>query len=109
MTVSDSYPLEQKIAKCEAVEVSKRTKALDFVFGEQESATVTLSKDLYSASVLLRSHLDHCDQILRSNGFAGLCPGLFDTKPQRDIVQLHSILFSLQYPIAKSWHDSLCV
>lgn len=106
VTVSDSTPLEQQIAKCEAVEVPKRTKALVLVFGGQESATVTLSKDLYSASVLLRSHLDHCDQILRSHGLAGLYPGLFDTEPQRDIVQLHSILFSLQYAIAKSWLDS---
>ena len=106
MTVSDSTPLEQQIAQCEAVEVSKRTKPLVLVLGGQESATVTLSKDLYSASVLFRSHLDHCDQILRSNGLAGLYPSLFDTEPQRDIVQLHSILFSLQYSIAKSWLDS---
>ena len=105
MTVSGSTRLEQQIAECEAVEVSKRTKPLILVFGGQESATVSLSKDLYSASVLLRSHLDQCDRILRSAGFGGLYPGLFDAEPELDIVQLHSMLFSLQYSIAKSWLD----
>ena len=106
MTVSDSTYLAQQIAEYEAVEVSQKTRPLVLAFGGQESAIVSLSEDLYSASVLLRSHLDHCDQILRSAGFRGLFPGLFSTEPESDVVQLHSMLFSLQYSIAKSWLDS---
>ena len=106
MAVSNSTSPEQQIATCESVEVPKRVKGLVLVFGGQESAIVSLSKDLYSASVLLRSHLDHCDQLLRSAGFGGLYPGLFSTEPELDIVQLHSMLFSLQYSIARSWLDS---
>ena len=64
MTVSGSARLEQQITECEAVQTPKTRKPLVLVFGGQESAAVTLSKDLYSASVLLRSHLDHCDHIL---------------------------------------------
>ncbi len=106
MTVSDGTCVEQKISECEAVEVSKPTKPLVLVFGGQESAIVSLSRELYSASVLLRSHLDHCDRLLRSTGFRGLYPSLFCTEPEHDVVQLHSMLFSLQYSIAKSWLDS---
>lgn len=106
MTVSDGTSLEQQFAKSKPVEVSRMKKSLVFVFGGQESAVVSLSKELYSASVLLRSHLDHCDQILRSAGFRGLYPDLFESEPVSDIVQLHSMLFSLQYSTAKSWLDS---
>ena len=106
MSVSDSTPLEQQLAECEAVEVSKRKHALVLVFGGQESGVVSLSKELYSASVLLRSHLDRCDQILRYAGFGGLYPDLFESEPVADIVQLHSMLFSLQYSTAMSWLDS---
>lgn len=105
-SVSDGTDWRQQLAACETIEVPKSTKPLVLVFGGQESTTVNLSNDLYSASALFRSHLDHCDRILCSSGFAGLFPKIFDAEPEQDVVKLHSMLFSLQYSIAKSWLDS---
>ncbi|KAL6719406.1 hypothetical protein ACLMJK_003646 [Lecanora helva] len=106
LTASDTALLQEHLKETEAVELPKRPKPLVLVFGGQESASVSLSKEMYSSSTLLRSHLDNCDSILRSAGFESLYPGIFDPEPEQDVVRLHSMLFSLQYSIAKSWLDS---
>ena len=83
-----------------------KTKPLVLVFGGQVGKSIGLSKEVYQTSVLLRSHLDQCDNILRSTGMKGLYPHLFQSEPVEDIINLHSMLFSLQYACAKSWIDS---
>ena len=105
-TISDSSCLKDQIKQCKAIELPQRAKPLVLVFGGQESATVTLSKEMYTSSALIRYHLDHCDSILRSAGYHSLYPGIFNIEPQQDVVQLHSMLFSLQYSIARSWLDA---
>lgn len=87
-------------------ETSSKAKPVVLVFGGQVNNAIGLSKDVYESSVLLRSHLDHCDKALRSAGLKGLYPHIFRAEPVEDIVNLHTMLFSLQYACAKSWMDS---
>lgn len=83
-----------------------KRKPVVLVFGGQVGKSIGLSKEVYETSVLLRTHLDQCDNILRSTGMEGLYPHLFQSEPVEDIINLHSMLFSLQYACAKSWIDS---
>jgi malonyl CoA-acyl carrier protein transacylase/acyl carrier protein/SAM-dependent methyltransferase len=81
-------------------------KPVVLVFGGQTSTKIGLDKGLYDASTLLRLHLDACDRALHANGLPGLYPAIFQTEPISDIIQLHCMLYSLQYSSAKAWMDS---
>lgn len=76
------------------------------VFGGQGDNTIGLSEDAFHSSSLLRSHLEHCDAVLQAQGLHGLFPGIFHTDPIEDIINLHCMLFSLQYSCARSWIDA---
>ncbi|MCJ1394663.1 hypothetical protein MMC18_007543 [Xylographa bjoerkii] len=76
------------------------------VFGGQTSNNIGLSKGVYDSSVLLRSYLNHCDEVIRSLGHSGLYPTIFQDRPVESIVMLHYMLFSLQYSCAKAWIES---
>lgn len=81
-------------------------KPVVLVFAGQTGDTVSFSEELYRSSYLLRSHLNQCDNVLRSMGLKGLFPGIFKQEPIEDVVDLHCMLFSLQYSCAKAWIDS---
>ncbi|KAF2205457.1 BcPKS18, polyketide synthase [Delitschia confertaspora ATCC 74209] len=85
---------------------STKAKPVVLCFGGQVSDFVGLDKEAYDGSTLLRSHLDECDNILQASGLSSLFPGIFQEEPVKDVVHLHSMLFSLQYSCAKSWLDS---
>ena len=87
-------------------QVEARPKPIVLAFGGQVNNAVGLNKGVYEGSAILRSHLDHCDTVLRSIGLSGLYPEIFQTNPVDDIVKLHSMLFSLQYSSAKAWIES---
>ncbi|KAI0537199.1 beta-ketoacyl synthase [Xylaria digitata] len=75
-------------------------------FGGQNGRIATLSKDLYDSSNLLKAYMDQCDATCRSLGIGSIFPGVFQNTPLDDIVQLHSMLFTIQYSTAKAWIDS---
>lgn len=79
---------------------------LVLVFGGQVNNCVALSKQLWEQSSLLRFHLDSCDETLRSIGYPGLYPGIFQSHPVTDIVALQSMVFATQYSCARAWLDS---
>ena len=76
---------------------------LVLVFGGQVRDYVGLSKQLWEQSAVLRFHLDHCDEILRSMQKPGLYPAIFQSEPIADIMTLHLAIFALQYASAKAW------
>ncbi|KAL8919930.1 MAG: hypothetical protein Q9172_004723 [Xanthocarpia lactea] len=82
-----------------------KPKPLILSFGGQTNRYIGLNKDVYGASVLLRKHLDRCDEILRSLGHRGIYPGIFDPSPTDDVVSLQSMQFALQYASARCWID----
>ena len=88
--------------------IKQRSKAplVVLCFGGQVSDKVSLDKRLWQESVILRSHLDICDSILRGMGYPGLYPGIFQTETVTDVVVLHSIIFATQYACAQAWLES---
>lgn len=82
-----------------------KPKPLILAFGGQTNRSIGLNEDVYSSSVLLRNHLDRCDEILRSLGHSGIYPGIFDPAPTDDVVSLQSMQFALQYASAMCWID----
>lgn len=75
-------------------------------FGGQVSDKIGLDKSLYENSALLRFHLDTCDSTAQALGFPSIYPGIFQTEPVTDVVELHTILFSMQFSCAQSYIDS---
>ena len=108
-TVSNINDLGSQLRAIEsgAIEPQSNLKPKPVVlcFGGQVSNFVGLSRELFDASALLRSHLDDCDFAVQSQGLSSIYPGIFQTSPIEDVVQLHCMLFSLQYSCAKSWID----
>ncbi|KAJ5357675.1 CAZyme family CE10 [Penicillium brevicompactum] len=75
-------------------------------FGGQNGLTATISKEVFDASALLRTHLEDCEEVGRTLGLPSLFPTIFSSAPITNIIHLHFILFSIQYASAKAWLDS---
>ncbi|OOF90932.1 hypothetical protein ASPCADRAFT_177909 [Aspergillus carbonarius ITEM 5010] len=74
-------------------------------FGGQVATFVGLDRAVYNTMRVLRDHLDECNRLLVSSGYAGLFPGIFERIAIADQVKLQTQLFSLQYACARSWID----
>lgn len=73
------------------------------IFGGQTGRSVGLNKHVYDTSALLRKYLDGCDDVLKSFGYRGIYPEIFETKPTDDVVSLHTMQFAMHYACARSW------
>ena len=105
ITTADSLEdLNERLASAELSSKSQ-PKPVVLVFGGQTSNHVGLSKDIYQASALLRSHLDHCNTVMKIAGLEEIFPSIFDDRPVKDVVLLHCMFFAIQYACAKSWID----
>ncbi|KAF2258973.1 ketoacyl-synt-domain-containing protein [Lojkania enalia] len=78
-------------------------KPVVLVFGGQTTSYVGLSQDVYHGSAIFRSHLEHCDQVIKSTGFKSIFPAIFQAEPVSDLVNLHSMFLAIQYACAKTW------
>ena len=74
-------------------------------FSGQAKDTVRLSKHIYESTLILRIHLDRCEQLCRKFGVCHFYPEIFSEQPVQDVVLLHCMLFSIQYAFASSWID----
>lgn len=84
----------------------KKARSVVLCFGGQVSKFIGLDRKVYDCVVLLRSHLDQCNLIIKSIGLSGLYPEIFQKTPVGDTVLLQLMLFALQYSCAKCWIDS---
>ncbi|KAL2802294.1 hypothetical protein BJX63DRAFT_438016 [Aspergillus granulosus] len=75
-------------------------------FGGQTGNTANISEDLYECSELLRHYLRECENACQTLNLPSLFPAIFNPLPNKDLVSLHCILFSIQYATAKAWIDS---
>jgi malonyl CoA-acyl carrier protein transacylase/nucleoside-diphosphate-sugar epimerase len=82
------------------------TRPVILCFGGQISTSISLDREVYNNVKILRSHLDHCNEICMSLGLESIYPEIFQKTPITDIVKLQTMLFALQYSCAKSWIDS---
>ena len=82
-----------------------KPKPVVLCFGGQVANHVGLSEEVFRSSAVLQSHLDRCNAALTSSNLPSLYPTIFQTRPVENVVQLHGMLFSLQYACAMSWID----
>ncbi|KAF7172379.1 hypothetical protein CNMCM5623_004587 [Aspergillus felis] len=75
-------------------------------FGGQNGNTAHISQELFAGCRLLQAHLADCEKICQSLGLPSLFPTIFQAEPIHDLVNLHCILFAIQYASAKCWIDS---
>jgi acyl transferase domain-containing protein/thioesterase domain-containing protein/SAM-dependent methyltransferase/acyl carrier protein len=88
------------------------TKPVVLVFGGQTGRSACLSTEFVQSCTLLRSHLGACDQALQQLGHKSIFPSIFRKAngEDQDLVNAHSVLFSVQYATARCWLDSgVCV
>ncbi|KAJ5825720.1 hypothetical protein N7474_002858 [Penicillium riverlandense] len=83
--------------------VSSSQRPIVLAFGGQTGNLIHLSEEMYRGSSLLRRYLDKCDAQLQQLGLASIFPGIFQQQAVEDTVQLHCMLFSLQYASAMAW------
>jgi malonyl CoA-acyl carrier protein transacylase len=108
-TVESLAHLRQELRAATATEeqTSKANpRPVIMVFSGQTGSTVSLSEEAYRSSLLLQNHLNRCDQILRSTGHPGIFPAIFSKEPISDILELHCVVFALQYSCARAWIDA---
>lgn len=85
---------------------SKAKQPVVLCFGGQSGRSVYLSEDLVRYSPALKRRLDECDNACRASGLPGLFPRIYDATPVQDLVQLHAMLFAIQYSSAMAWKDA---
>ncbi|RAL07612.1 ketoacyl-synt-domain-containing protein [Aspergillus homomorphus CBS 101889] len=81
------------------------TRPVILCFGGQISRFIGLDRDVFDGVRVLRDHLDHCNSILQAMGYHGLYPEIFQTIPVEDPVKLQTMLFAIQYSVARTWID----
>ncbi|KAK4611258.1 Non-reducing polyketide synthase pkbA [Fulvia fulva] len=99
-----SGDIEPALSKALAAPIqSQQSKPVVLCFGGQVKSCIGLDRGMFESCLLLQSHLRQCDDIVRGLGHPSLFPSIFQTEPIEDIVQLHAMLFALQYSSAKAW------
>lgn len=104
--------LDQKLSSLERGEanaapiVRPESKPVVLCFGGQVSTFVGLDQSLYRGVAILRKHLNNVDAAVCALGAGSIFPGIFETAPARDTVQLQTMLFAIQYACARSWIES---
>ncbi|RAH41341.1 ketoacyl-synt-domain-containing protein [Aspergillus brunneoviolaceus CBS 621.78] len=81
------------------------TRPVILCFGGQVSRFIGLDRNVFDGVRVLRDHLNHCDSTLQDLGYGGLYPEIFQTSPVEDPVKLQTMLFALQYSVARTWID----
>lgn len=98
--------IREQTAQKNAIKERSSATPVVLCFGGQVSDKVGLDKSLWEQSALLRFHLDACDSTAQALGFPSIYPGIFETQPVTDVVELHTMLFAIQYATAQCWIDS---
>ncbi|KAL3461921.1 hypothetical protein BJX64DRAFT_288875 [Aspergillus heterothallicus] len=83
----------------------KPARPVILCFGGQISTFIGLDRRVYNAVCVLRGHLSYCNSALESLGLSGLYPDIFEKSPVQDTVKLQTMLFAMQYSVAKTWID----
>ncbi|ROV97820.1 hypothetical protein VPNG_08650 [Cytospora leucostoma] len=85
----------------------QQPKPVVLLFSGQNGNIVQSAKPLYDSSLLFRTHLHRCDEVMQSLGLPSLFPSaLQGIQGDSDIVLRHALMFSIQYSCGMSWIDS---
>ncbi|KAL8720574.1 MAG: hypothetical protein Q9225_002593 [Loekoesia sp. 1 TL-2023] len=102
--------LDRKLAAFEngestvsSIAAPQASRSVILCFGGQISTYVGLSYQVFNNVKVLRRHLDQCDAVCQALGVTSIYPGIFQTAPVDNPVELQTMLFAVQYASAKSW------
>lgn len=86
---------------------SDKPKPIVLLFSGQNGNTVQSAKPLYDSSVLFRTHLHQCDEVMESLGLPNLFPAILQgIQSDSDLVLRHAAMFAIQYSSGMAWIDS---
>ncbi len=84
-------------------QLNSKPNPIILIFGGQTARSVGLNKHVYDTSAFLPKYPGECDEVIKSVGYQGIYPDIFETKPSDDVVSLQTIQLALQYACARSW------
>jgi acyl transferase domain-containing protein len=85
----------------------QKPKPIVLLFSGQNGNTVLSAKPLYDSSLLFRTHLHRCDEVMQSLGLPSLFPAVLQgIQGDGNLVLRHSAMFAIQYSCGMSWIDS---
>ena len=115
-TASDTAALAESLLKTDNLDESSSQSFFEasqeslrpvvLAFGGQTKRNVGLEPSVYEGHPEFRSHIDNCDNILKSLGFAGILTSIFEQTDLHDIVMLQSGTFAAQYASAMCWIEA---
>lgn len=86
---------------------SGKPKPIVLLFSGQNGNTVPSAKPLYDGSVLFRTHLHQCDEVMQSLGLPSLFPDILQgIEGGCDLILRHAAMFAIQYSSGMAWIDS---
>lgn len=86
---------------------SQKPKPIVLLFSGQNGNTVPSAKPLYDSSLLFRTHLHQCDEVMQSLCLPSLFPAVLQgIQDDSDLVLHHAAMFAIQYSCGMSWIDS---
>ncbi|KAG6818439.1 putative PKS/NRPS-like protein biosynthetic cluster, partial [Arthromyces matolae] len=101
--------LIRKLQRALPAQVNAKSGSTVFVFSGQGGQYVGMGRSLYHTSVLFRSHIDECHEILKRDGFPGVLDILTAETQTSGLSELEEFeayqasIFALQYALAKLW------
>ncbi|KAL5335173.1 hypothetical protein BJX70DRAFT_401878 [Aspergillus crustosus] len=110
-TVSSLGDLQSQLLSPEThISISQTPRPIVLLFGGQNGNTIPAARSLYESSLLFRSRLRQCEEVMRPVGLPSPVPvvldGLGHSNQDIDLVLRHAALFSQQYACGMSWIDS---
>lgn len=86
---------------------SQEPKPVVLLFSGQNGNTVPPVKPLYDSSLLFRTHLHQCDEVIQSLSLPSLFPAILEgIQGDADLILRHAAMFAIQYSNGMSWIDS---
>lgn len=104
-TLRQGIEAESKAVAPASMTPIKAERPVILCFGGQVAQSIGLDRKLYDSIPIFRHHLDHVDSVATSLGVPSIYPHIFRREQVRDVIQLQTMLFAMQYACAKSWDN----
>ncbi|OGM49360.1 polyketide synthase [Aspergillus bombycis] len=106
-TATSLDDLQTQLSEPERHITSQGPKPIVLLFSGQNGDTIPSAKPLYDSSLLFRTHLHRCEEVMQSLGLPSLFPAVLQgNEGDGDLILRHATMFAIQYACGKSWIDS---
>ncbi|GAB1209746.1 hypothetical protein APSETT445_008527 [Aspergillus pseudonomiae] len=106
-TATSLNDLQTQLSEPERHTTSQGPKPIVLLFSGQNGNNIPSAKPLYDSSLLFRTHLHRCEEVMQSLGLPSLFPVILQgSEGDGDFILRHATMFAIQYACGKSWIDS---